>query len=149
MKSNEKKLILVLILLVIIVVIVKVKKSGNKTEVVENTVKEEFVQVLEDGTKLNTSSALNQDKMVGNLSFKNIQLTNQNGQSVLLADVTNTGSTTSEMMLVDIIILDKTGAELGKVGGIVSKLEAGESTQFNTSMTMDYANAYDFKVVEK
>ena len=54
----------------------------------------------------------------------NIQLTNANGQSVLLADVKNTTSVATKMMLVS------------------------ESTQFSTSIQIDYANAYDFKITK-
>ena len=49
----------------------------------------------------------------------------------------------------DVIILDEKGNELGKVGGIVSPLEPSGTTQFNSSMTIDYSNAYDFKIVKK
>ena len=152
MKTNEKRLILILLLLLIIVIIIKLR-AGAKPSIDEssqtNTTTEEFVQLLEDGTKVNTSETLQQAKQLGNLQFTNIQLTNQNGQSVLLAEVKNTGTTATELQLIDIIILDKNGEQLGKVGGIVTPLEPNESTQFNTSMTRDYANAYDFQVVEK
>ena len=152
MKTNEKRLILILLLLLIVVIIIKLRagaKPSTNEPTQTNTTTEEFVQLLEDGTKLNTSQTLQQAKQLGNLQFTNIQLTNQNGQSVLLAEVKNMGTTATELQLIDIIILDKNGEQLGKVGGIVTPLEPNESTQFNTSMTRDYANAYDFQVVEK
>ncbi len=156
MKKNEKIFIGILILIIVIVIIVGVTRknkrndiANNNNAVQENIVKEEYVEILEDGTKLNTSETLSKAKKLGTLEFTNIQLTNRNGQTVLLADVKNTGTTRTEMQLVDVIILDKNGKELGKVGGIVSPLESGNTTQFNTSMTVDYANAYDFKVVSK
>ncbi len=152
MKKNEKRIIL--ILLIILAVVLVIKFTRKKEEVPEtvaqtNTVKEEYVQVLNDGTKLNKSAELSKAKTLGTLQFTNIQLTNQGGQTVLLADVTNTGNATSKMELVDIVILDKTGKELGKVSGIISPLEPQEKTQFNSSSMRDYANAYDFKVIEK
>ena len=70
----------------------------------------------------------------------------QNGQSVLLANVKNTTTTATELTAVDITLLDKEGNTIVKVGGLIAPLEPGEETQFNTSMTLDYANAYDFKV---
>ena len=149
MKKNEKKFLIVLIAITIVVIIIFIATRGKKKEentVEENTVKEEFVQVLEDGTKLNTSTKLNETKMVNGLEFGNIQLTMKNGQSVLLADVKNNTSTATELTLVDVTLLDKEGNTIVTVGGIIAPLEAGESTQFNTSMTLDYANAYDFKV---
>lgn len=156
MKKQEKRRIVVLLLLLLIVVIVKVRmgKGGENNDVnnhlpVEDKVKEEFVEVLEDGTKLNKSEQLSRAKTVGALEFNNIQLTNQNGQTLLLADVKNTGEAATNMQLVDVIILDKNGGQLGTVVGVVAPLEAGQSMQFNTSMTMDYANAYDFQIVAK
>ena len=78
-----------------------------------------------------------------------MQLTEQNGQSVLLADVTNNSGKATNLTIVDVVLLDKNGQEIITVGGIISPLQAGEKTQFNTSMTLDYANAYDFKIVIK
>ena len=150
MKKNEKRMILILLVVLVIAIILFVtskNKSENKVE--ENKVEEEFVQVLDDGTKLNVSSKLNQMKKFEGLEFGNIQLTNSNNQSVLLADVKNTSSTATKMMLVNVTLYDKNGNELGTVGGIIPSIQPGESKQFNTSMQIDYANAYDFTITKK
>ena len=159
MKKKEKRMILILlVILIIAIVIFVVSKNANKenntnenasTTQLENTEPEEFVQVQEDGTKLNTSTELNKEKQVGNYKFENMQLTTQDNQTVLLADVTNTGSNKTDIQLVDVTLLDKDGNEIITVGGIISQLEPGEKTQFNTSMTLDYANTYDFKITLK
>lgn len=159
MKKKEKRMILILlVILIIAIVIFVVSKNVNKgnnvnengsTTQQENTEPEEFVQVQEDGTKLNTSTELNKEKQVGNYKFENMQLTTQDNQTVLLADVTNTGSNKTDIQLVDVTLLDKDGNEIITVGGIISQLEPGEKTQFNTSMTLDYANTYDFKITLK
>ena len=152
MKKKEKRMILILLVVLVIAVVIFVvskNKKGNKENTEENKVVEEFVQVLEDGTRLNTSTKLNEMKKFEGLEFGNIQLTNLNGQSVLLADVKNTTSAETGLMLVNVTLIDKNGNELGTVGGIISPLKPGESKQFNTSMTIDYANAYDFKVTKK
>ena len=154
MKKKEKIMIIVLIVIAIVAVVFAVNRNkGSQTNEVatENTnqIVEKYVQVLQDGTKLNTSEKLSKTKTVEGLEFKNIQLTNQGGQTVLLADVTNTNSTATQIMLVDVIILDDAGKEIGKVGGIVAPLSPGRTTQFNASTTMDYANAADFKIVKK
>lgn len=146
MKKIMSVLAIILIVIFIIVIINKNKKEDVQTEQIKE---EKYVDVLQDGTKLNTSEALNKDRNINGLKFENIQLTNRNGQTVLLADVTNTTSNTSEMLLFDVIILDENGNELGKVAGILAPLKAGEKTQFNSSMTVDYSNAYDFKIIKK
>ena len=75
-----------------------------------------------------------------------MQLTEQGSQTVLLADVTNTSSSATNMQLLDVTLLDKNGKEIVTIGGIISPLQPGAKTQFNTSMTLDYANTYDFKI---
>ena len=152
MKKKEKRMILILLVVLIIAIIAFViNKNSNKNKENENTAEEnntteEFVQVLEDGTKLNTSEQLSKTKQVGNYKFENMQLTEQGSQTVLLANVTNTGSTATDIQLVDVTLLDKEGKEIVTVGGIISPLQPGASTQFNSSMTLDYANTYDFKI---
>ena len=158
-RKKEKRMILILLIILIIAIAIfvvsknlnkesKTKENGSTTQQ-ENTEPEEFIQVLEDGTKLNTSTELNKEKQVGNYKFENMQLTTQDNQTVLLADVTNTGSNKTDIQLVDVTLLDKDGNEIITVGGIISQLEPGEKTQFNTSMTLDYANTYDFKITLK
>ena len=154
MSKEEKRGLLILIIVAIAIIVtlviilnVRGKKSNNDAE--ENEVVEEFVQVLEDGTKLNTSTKLSETKIVDGLKIGNIQLTMQNGQSVLLADAENDTGKDIEIMLLDIILLDKNGNELTTIAGIVGDLKAGEKQQLNSSVTSDYANAYDFRVVIK
>ena len=157
MKRKEKRMILILLVVLIIAIVAfiisKNANKGNKgtesntTE--ENTAVEEFVEVLEDGTKLNTSEQLSKTKQVGAYKFENMQLTEQGSQTVLLADVTNTSSSATDLQLVDVTLLDKEGKEIITVGGIISPLQPGAKTQFNTSMTLDYANTYDFKITLK
>ena len=148
MKKNEKRMILILlVVLVIAIIIFAVNKNSNKNKEENNT--EKYVQVLEDGTKLNTSEQLNKTKQVGSYKFENMQLTEQGSQTVLLADVTNTGSTETSIQLVDVTLLDENGKEIITVGGIISPLKPGAKTQFNAGMTLDYANTYDFKITLK
>lgn len=154
MKKNKKRtairLLLILILLVIIalgVIYFFVRpKQEKEPEVYQNVVVEEYVQVLADGTKINTSEKLKETKKVNGLQFSNIELTNKNGQTVLLADVKNKNAEATELVVVNIILVDKDGNTITEVGGIVKGLNPGESTQFNTGTSFDYTNSYDFKV---
>ena len=157
MKKKEKRLILILlVILVIILTIFFLTRRGEKkvneenNNAAQNTVEnEKFVQLLEDGTKLNTSNKLNETKNVDGIEIGNIQFTYKDGQTVLLADVTNNSGKAVDMTLLDIKLLDEEGNEIITVGGIISPMEVGEKTQLNTSMTMDYANAYDFQIIMK
>lgn len=155
MKKKEKRGLLILILVAIAIITTlaiitnRKGKEVNSDSTEENKVVEEFVQVLENGTKLNTSTKLSETKIVDGLKIGNIQLTMQNGQSVLLADAENDTGKDIDIMLLDIILLDKNGNELTTIAGIVGDLKAGEKQQLNSSVTSDYANAYDFRVVIK
>ena len=134
----------------LIIIAILVKTRNGKTETVEDTVEnevvEEFVDVLEDGTKLNTSSKLSETKTFGNYEVSNIQLTEQNGQSLILADVKNIGATKADVVLIDITLLDKEGNEITTIGGIIGDVEPGQTVQLNASATTDFANAYDFSI---
>lgn len=152
MKKNEKIMISVLLIILVIVIIAVVAgKNNNKTEenTEENQVKEEFVQVQEDGTKVNTSSKLAETKTVGAYKIGNIQLTTKDNQSILLADVENVSSSATEMKMIEITLLDKEGNTLETVPGVIKQLQPGETAQLNAGITEDYANSYDFKVEVK
>lgn len=156
MKKSEKKgLIILIVTTILIISVIYFITKGNKNKNVnanvekENKVVEEFVQVLEDGTKLNTSTKLSEKKTVNGLTIGNIQLTMKDNQSVLLADVENTSGTKTSLTIVDIILLDKNENEIATITGLIGELKPGEKQQLNSSVTSDYANAYDFKVVVK
>ena len=144
MKILEKKGILTLIVILIIIIAIVVISKVVKEDKEEKT--EEYVEVLEDGTKLNVSEQLKESKNIDGIEIANIQLTEQNGQSVLLADATNTNNTNTGVMPINIIILDKDGNEIVKIPGVIAPLKAGETKQLNVGITEDYANAYDFKI---
>lgn len=149
MKKKEKRMLLVLIIVsvLIISIIWLITRGGKDKEVVaENTVKEEFVQVLDDGTKLNISSKLNETKKLENFEIGNIQLTHKNGMSVVLADVVNNGSAVTNWTIIEVTLLDKNGNTINVLEGVIEDLQPGERTQLNMQTSSDYANAYDFTV---
>lgn len=150
MKKKEKILIIILlgiVLIMAILAIVKNQKESQKNIVEEINEEEEFTRILEDGTKLNVSTKLNETKMVDKLKIYNIQLTSKNDQTVFLADVES--SEDKEITLVDIVLLNKNGNELTTITGLIGKTKAGGVQQLNCVVTSDYVNAYDFKVIVK
>lgn len=151
--------IIVGIIVFIIMNIVKIKKSkegvgqnnqkqnSESQQVEENAVKEEFVQQTDDGTKVNVGSKITDDKDVNGLKFTNVQLTEKNNQSTLLADVENaTGKDIKDYTNLGITFLTKDGQEIITIKGILPPLKSGDKTQFNTGLTQDVANAYDIKI---
>ena len=151
MKENQKRGIFILIIVGVILILCINIFKGNKesTEISKeesNEIKEEVIQVLQDGTKLNTSEQLKQVKKIDGLEITNIQLTEKSGQTVLLADVTNTTNTDTKVIGINVIILDKQGKEIAKIPGVISPLKAGDTNQLNVGITEDYAYAYDFRI---
>ena len=153
-KDTKGALIVIGVAIVITVGIFFITRGkGNKKEVEigeeENIVEEEFVNVLSDGTKLNTSDKLQEKKKVGGLEVSKFQLTEQGNSTILLGTITNTSSTEQGGYDVEIVVVDKTGKELGRIPAYIKKLQPGESTQLNTGITGDYANAYNFSINKK
>lgn len=148
-KQITETILIILILFAMIITVMKVASRIYNGDSEDINKREEFVQVLDDGTKLNTSTRLRRTKTIDGLKFENIQLTTKQGQSVLLADVENDTGKDIDVMLLDIILLDKNGNKLATIGGIIGELKEGEKQQLNSSVASDYANAYDFNVVIK
>lgn len=152
MDKSEKRMIAILVAITIIVIIVAIIWNNNtkNKKVEENTTsKEEFVNVLEDGTRVNNSNKLHEKKIYDGLEITDFQLTEKNNVSLLLGKVTNTSTTTKGGYPVYVKIIDKQGNEIITIEAFLGELEPGKSTQFNTSATFDFANAYDFIITKK
>ena len=159
--STKEKMWIVLLVAVIAIAIALIvglgSNRGTDESIVgeqeqtqgDNNVAEEqtetYASKLEDGTRMNTSNEFNTTKKYKDLEISNIQFTEKNGMSVLLADVKNTGSSKHEEEVVKITIVGENGKET-QVRAIIGEIEAGETAQLNTSMTADMVNAKDFKV---
>lgn len=162
MKKNEKTLIAVLVVITIIVIMFAATRKNDDDEVTTNggpavvdgvneivEVEEKYVVTSNDGTKVNTSDALKSNKVVNNVEFSDIQLSQRNGETLLTATLKNNGSTANELFTVKITLIDDAGKDIVTFDSLVSPMEAGATATFETSMTLDYANAYDFRVEPK
>lgn len=140
------------IILVVLVVVIGAKKDG--TVKVEGNggigdTKEEYVEKLEDGSKLNVSEELKKTKTLDGLEITNIQLKETGGITTLLAEVENKTKAKIGEKMVAIDVLNKRGEKITTVKGIVDEVNPGEKVQLNISVTADVANAYDFKISGK
>jgi hypothetical protein len=157
MKKNEKKFLMLVILVGIVIIIITSvvvanNKKKNQNQVAEgqnNTVVEEFVDVLPDGTKLNNSTKLAETKKVGELEISNFQLTEQGSQTLLLGTIKNNTTTKQGGYPATVKIMDKEGNQIVELGAYINEVGPGEEQQFNVSSTLDYANAYDIKIEKK
>lgn len=157
MKKSEKKMTLILVIVSIIIIsiiYISTRSSKNRSEprtaIEESTTNEnveEFVQVLENGKKLNNSTKLNEAKQVNGLEFSKIYLTEKDNSTDLIATVkNNTGKDITKMTFVKVTLLDKEGKNIVVLDGVIAPVKAGEEKQFQINSTLDYANAYDFKI---
>ena len=123
----------------------KTSKNTNNS----NTSSESYVEELGDGIVINKSRELNESKEVNGFTISNIQLTTKDGMTTLLADVKNDTGAKTTLKTAEITLLDNNNEELVTVKGIINEMEAGGTSKLNISMTSNYINAYDFKVVIK
>ena len=153
-KKKSNKIIIILVIAVILIIavlaiyLINKRRRPDETTNTQNEV-ESYVQEVEDGVKLNTSTAMNTSKTLGNLLITNIQLTNRSGMTNLLAEVVNNSDEATPLKTVEITLLSYDGEELVKLNGVINSLEPGESTQLNIATTSNYITAYDFRIEEK
>ena len=98
MKAKKRRIVIWIVLLATAIVasatwILIQKKEKQTAGTITNTVKEEFVDVLEDGTKLNNSTKLAETKTFNGMEISQFQLTEKDNVSILLGTITNTSDT--------------------------------------------------------
>ena len=159
MNSNEKKWIVLLIavvLIAIILIVALVNVNGkdnenlgnpNNGETSQNVQEEEkYTTELSDGTKINTSEDFSKTKTYKDLEISNMQFTNKDGMTVLLADVTNKGTSTHESEIVILKIIGENGEILTELHPVIGRVEAGKTIEFNVGTSADVTNAKDFTI---
>ena len=157
-KEKEKGVKLIHIILLVAIIIggffgikyfTKNAQEQDKTSVGQELSQEKYVKLFDDGVKLNTSAKLNEDRDFEGLKIKDVQLTYRNGVTNLLCNVENTSNNNLKMQDVEISFLDENGDVIYKMAGIIEDINAGETKQFNSSVTADFSNAYDFTINKK
>lgn len=162
MKGKDLMIVLGVAIVLLLVIIIGVKvKNNNNNEIDQNTVGqqtqnnvvnnvvEEFVQVQEDGSKVNTSQELTKTKKVDGLEISNIRVVENNNVTQVTAQINNPTSGTLGDFPVDIKVLDKNGKEIATIGGFIDRVAPGATAELNASATVDFANAYDFEIIKK
>lgn len=156
MNKKVKKIIatimIILVIAMVVMLVIRYRKANdveniNTTE--EPIAEEEFVDKLEDGTRINSSDKLHETKTFDGLEISDFQLTEKDNMTVLLGKITNNANTKKGGYAVDITVLDKDRNEMTTVVAYIKELQPGENTILNVSSTFDYANAYDFTISRK
>lgn len=152
MTRDEKRwiVLLVAVVLIAIVLILGLAKSKNVKKEEENNTninqQQEYVEVKEDGTKVNTSNKLKENKEFNGLQISNISIEEKENETVVRADITNTTNVTQGDYGIYLVIKDDKGNEIKKIAGYLNHMEPQEKTSLNIKTSYDFANAYDFEI---
>lgn len=157
--KDKKWWIFIVIVILIIIALLIFKNTRKKEQKEENTSQNnvtiitsdnfngnEFIEVQEDGTRLNKSEKFSTTKIVEGLEISNIRLTEKDNVTQIFADVKNTTDKSVEGFFVTITFLNKDGETIVILGGYIPSVEANGTATLNTNSTGDFANAYDFTV---
>ena len=91
-------------------------------------------------------SKLKQTKENLGFSITNINFVKRGNETILTARVTNNTGTEQGSFFGKIVLLDKSGKEIGIIPVMISETQNGEAIDIETSITESYANAYDFRL---
>lgn len=154
MNKDEKRWIVLLVAVLVIAVVLIIGLSRNKkteeavkNNEVEQVQKEEaYVEVLEDGSKVNTSNKLKENKEFNGLEISNIEIVEKDNETILEADVTNQTNEAQGDYGIYLKIKDDKGNEIKKIAGYINYMGAKEKTRLSIKTSYDFANAYDFEI---
>lgn len=142
-------LIAIIVIVVAVILIMNTGKRKSKPEGNQIVNKLNYAVELDDGTKLNTSEDMKNVKKYKDLEISNIQFTSKDGNSVLLADVKNVGTTKHESEIVKITILGDNDEVITDIVPVIGTVEPGETIKLNAIVTADVVDAKDIKIEEK
>ena len=151
MKSQEKRMLLILVIVSALIITIiwfatRIKENNNVGGTTENVEQGEFTKVEADGTIVNTSEKLKQTKENLGFSITNISFVKKGNETILTARVTNNTGAEQGSFFGKIVLLDKSGKEIGRIPVMISETQNGEAIDIETSITESYANAYDFRL---
>lgn len=163
MKKSELKVVAVIALILILLLIwaivwkntngekeqepIQIAQTNINEQKQEQTqIIEEFVQIQEDGTKVNTSNKLKEVKEIDGLRVRNISLETKANETILTARVENPSNETKGDYGIEIIAKDKDGNELKTINGYMNSIEAQGTSTLKIKTSFDFANTYDIEL---
>ena len=137
--------IVFLIIVCVTVIFVKIfTKNDNNKNLVDNN--DNFSKITSDGTRINISEKLNENKKIDDLDITNIELKSDGQVTQLTAIINNNTGKTKGDYPAKVIFIDSNNNEIAEMGIYIKKLQPGESTILNGKITFDYTNAYNFNI---
>lgn len=154
---NKEKLIklaiIIFCLLLLLIVMIKNKNTTYEDSLnnsVNKNISNKTVETLSDGTKINVSSKLLEEKVFSAYKVSNIQITEKDGIFCFLADIENVSKIKQELTMIEITFYDQAGNVIRTLNGIVTDIAPGEITQLNSTTTENILNVENvsFKVID-
>lgn len=150
---DSRKAIAIILIVVAIVVIVIMAVSANKGNKKNNTSNSNTTnqnqvnyQQNADGSKVNTSEKVSEEKKVGDVKIEKSKIVYENGISTLTSKVTNNGADLDNLEFT-VKFIGSDGKEISTNGvaivGYVGAIKSGEVKYINSSVTQDVTNAAD------
>ena len=142
--QHQIRLLIIAIVFVIAIIVVIVAVNKNKPNVVSETqqpasVEKNYTQTA-DGTKVNTSQELSQNKQVGDVILEQSKIVYSNGTSLLTSKVTNNGAAKDNLRF-KVKFIANDGSEIAEAIGFVGQIKANETKYIDSSITLDTSNA--------
>lgn len=155
LKSKKWIIVIILVAIIVIVGVVILVNSLKKNETLSNErisnigTYEKYVQVMQNGTKINVSDEFLKTKKYDGLEISNISLKFEKGISTFIAQITNKTGKTKKEQKVTIILEDETGKQIDTLKGIIDETNPSETVTLKISATKDIVNTYNFRVIRR
>lgn len=148
MKAKEKKMILILVLITIALILLKIIITNSNKESKEKVDKQQQTSIIEqteNGVKQSNSEKLKETKKLRELDVTDIQITEENGELTIRANVINNTTNLKNEFPVNVKLLNSKGEVIQELGAYVGKMKAGETRTINASINMDISEIYDIQ----
>ena len=107
----------------------------------------DYIEVVSENIKVNTSKKLKEDKIFGIYKLTNINLQYTTQGTELTADVETTSTENISGKNIKIEFYNNKGDVVSIMGGYMPQVKPEQTTTLSLSTTADVTNAYDFKII--
>ncbi len=118
--------------------------TNNNQQVAEQNI--EIATINGSGEKVNASEKINSTKETEEFTLSNVSLKETNGETVLSARMTNKSGTKQAGFFGNIVLLNQSNNEIGKIPLQVSEMNIDETREISASITGSYVNVYDYRI---
>ena len=157
---KKKNLIFILVIIAIIILVIFIKNKTNNVEnkieeninieeIKENVIPAEYIQTLEDGTLRNNSEKLKENKKIDGLETTRILITAKEETTIMMLDIKNISKDMKGNKEVTLLMKDKEGNEIGKIGVFISEIKPNDSITLELNTSKNFINTYDFEILDQ